>query len=74
MDYNELITSTGETMGRLTVVPPRVARHKVRHIGSASRAGRGHDAGRTAKVIDLRAYSGRNVIRFPHRNGPHPAA
>ncbi|MEV5407359.1 hypothetical protein AB0K60_00770 [Thermopolyspora sp. NPDC052614] len=59
---------------RLTVVPPSVARHKIRYIGSALRGGRGRDLGRAGKVIDLRAYSGRNVIRFPRRGEPHPAA
>ncbi|MEU4575802.1 hypothetical protein [Nonomuraea sp. NPDC023979] len=50
-------------------VPPRVARHKIRDIGSA---GRRHVQGRDPKVVDLRAYTGRNVIRFP--GGPAPAA
>lgn len=61
-------------MGRLTVVPPPVARHKIRYIGATPRGRPGHDARSAGKVIDLRAYSGRNVIRFPCPNGPHSAA
>ncbi|MFI7699150.1 hypothetical protein [Nonomuraea sp. NPDC049480] len=55
-------------MNRLVVVPPHVARHKVRDICSADRRRPPADP----KVIDLRAYSGRNVIHFP--SGPVPAA
>ncbi|GAA2403450.1 hypothetical protein GCM10010404_71920 [Nonomuraea africana] len=50
------------------VVPPHVARHKVRDIGSARREKGQADP----KVVDLIAYSGRNVIRLP--SGPPPAA
>jgi hypothetical protein len=53
---------------RLVVVPPHVVRHKVRDIRSADRRKPPADP----KVIDLRAYTGRNVIRFP--GGPTPAA
>jgi hypothetical protein len=53
---------------RLVVVPPHVARHKVRDIRSADRRRPPADP----KVIDLRAYTGRNVIHFP--GGPTPAA
>ncbi|NUR89150.1 MAG: hypothetical protein HOY71_34130 [Nonomuraea sp.] len=56
-------------MKRLVVVPPHIARHKVRDIRGASRTNR---APADPKVVDLRAYSGRNVIRFP--GGPTPAA
>jgi len=56
-------------MNRLVAVTPHVARHKVRDIRSADR----HSSISTdPKVVDLRAYSGRNVIRFP--GGPTPAA
>lgn len=58
-------------MKRLVVVPPHVARHKIRDIRSGDRRRpvvHDHDP----KVVDLRAYSGRNVIRFPE--GPTPAA
>ncbi len=55
-------------MNRLVAVAPRVARHKVRDIRSADRRKIVTDP----KVVDLRAYSGRNVIRFP--GGPTPAA
>ncbi|MGW4795296.1 hypothetical protein [Nonomuraea sp. MG754425] len=55
-------------MKRLVAVPPPVARHKIRDI----RAGDRHKPAADPKVIDLRAYSGRNVIRFP--GGPTPAA
>ncbi|MFI6816483.1 hypothetical protein ACIBG7_29050 [Nonomuraea sp. NPDC050328] len=51
------------------VVPPRVARHKVRDIRSADRH---KPAAPDPKVVDLHAYSGRNVIPFP--DGPAPAA
>jgi 3-keto-L-gulonate-6-phosphate decarboxylase len=51
------------------VVPPHVGRHKIRDIRSAHR----HRAvAADPKVIDLHAYSGRNVLRFP--GGPTPAA
>ncbi len=50
-------------------MPPRVARHKVRDIGSG---GRRRTQGHDPKVVDLRAYTGRNVLRFP--GGPAPAA
>jgi hypothetical protein len=56
-------------MKRLVVVPPHVARHKIRDIHSADRR---HKPPADPKVIDLHAYSGRNVIRFP--GGPTPAA
>ncbi|MFI6504308.1 hypothetical protein [Nonomuraea typhae] len=56
-------------MKRLVVVPPRIARHKVRDIRSA---GRRRPVAPDPKVVDLRAYSGRNVILFP--GGPTPAA
>ncbi|MEU4327497.1 hypothetical protein [Nonomuraea dietziae] len=55
-------------MTRLVVVPAHVARHKVRDIGSARRENGKADP----KVVDLVAYSGRNVIRLP--SGPTPAA
>ncbi|MEU0570711.1 hypothetical protein ABZ297_35695 [Nonomuraea sp. NPDC005983] len=63
-------------MKTLVVVPPLVPRavlshvlsHKVRDIRSAARRRPPADP----KVVDLRAYSGRNVIRFP--GGPTPAA
>ncbi|GAA3691112.1 hypothetical protein GCM10022224_065690 [Nonomuraea antimicrobica] len=50
-------------------VPPPVARHKVRDICVADRRNK---PATDSKVVDLRAYSGRNVIRFP--GGPTPAA
>ncbi|MEV4468010.1 hypothetical protein [Nonomuraea sp. NPDC049504] len=56
-------------MKRLAVVPPAVARHKIRDIRAA---GRRRKPPADAKVVDLRAYTGRNVIRFP--GGPTPAA
>jgi hypothetical protein len=56
-------------MKRLVVVPPHTARHKVRDIRSADRR---RPAPPDPKVVDLRAYTGRNVIRFP--DGPTPAA
>ncbi|GIH90463.1 hypothetical protein Pta02_24880 [Planobispora takensis] len=52
------------------VVPPHVARIKIRDIRSATRRRSPGDP----KVVDLRAYTGRNVIRFPRANGPTPAA
>ncbi|GIH76345.1 hypothetical protein Plo01_27740 [Planobispora longispora] len=51
-------------------VPPYVARIKIRDIRSATRRRAPGDA----KVIDLRAYTGRNIIRFPRPSGPTPAA
>lgn len=54
---------------RLEVVPTRVARHKVRDI---RKAGRRKPAQTDPTVVDLSAYSGRNVIRLP--TGPMPAA
>jgi hypothetical protein len=56
-------------MKRLAVVSPHVVRHKVRDIRSADRR---RPAPPDPKVVDLRAYTGRNVIRFP--GGPAPAA
>ncbi|GAA2216557.1 hypothetical protein GCM10009850_120270 [Nonomuraea monospora] len=55
-------------MNRLVAVPPPVARHKVRDIRSIGRRTPPADP----KVIDLHAYTGKNVIRFP--GGPTPAA
>ncbi|GAA3226021.1 hypothetical protein GCM10020216_040640 [Nonomuraea helvata] len=49
-------------------VAPHIARHKVRDIRSADHRKPPADP----KVIDLRAYTGRNIIRFP--GGPTPAA
>ena len=57
-------------MKRLVVVPPHIARHKIRDIRAADR--RRPSVAADPKVIDLRAYTGRNVIRFP--GGPTPAA
>ncbi|WP_176728330.1 hypothetical protein [Planobispora rosea] len=51
-------------------VPPYVERIKIRDIRSVTRRRAPGDA----KVVDLRAYTGRNVIRFPHPSGPTPAA
>ena len=56
-------------MKRLVVVPPHIASHKGRDIRSADRR---HKPPVDPKVVDLRAYTGRNVIRFP--GGPAPAA
>ncbi|MEU7892123.1 hypothetical protein AB0B45_04580 [Nonomuraea sp. NPDC049152] len=50
-------------------MPPRVARHKIRDIREA---GRRKPAQTDSTVVDLSAYSGRNVIRLP--SGPTPAA
>lgn len=72
-------------MTRLTVVPPPQAqRHVVRTIDSAARrrARRGatvvslfrHPRSGHGKVVDLRAYTGRNVICFPGPQDPTPAA
>ncbi|SDK73322.1 hypothetical protein [Nonomuraea jiangxiensis] len=55
-------------MKRLVVVPPQIARHKVRDIRSADPRKPPADP----KVVDLRAYTGKNVIHFP--GGPTPAA
>ncbi|MEO3873043.1 hypothetical protein ABGB18_29870 [Nonomuraea sp. B12E4] len=55
-------------MKRLVAVPPQIARHKVRDIRSADHRKPATDP----KVVDLRAYTGKNVIRFP--GGPTPAA
>ncbi|MFC5814275.1 hypothetical protein [Nonomuraea harbinensis] len=57
-------------MRRLVTVPPRIATHKIRDIRSA--AVHRKQAAVDPKVVDLRAYTGRNVIRFP--DGPTPAA
>ncbi|WP_165781583.1 hypothetical protein [Streptosporangium minutum] len=57
-------------MKRLVVVPPYVARLKIRDIRSATR----RRAAADAKVVDLRAYTGRNILRFPLASGPTPAA
>ncbi|MBF8187401.1 hypothetical protein ITP53_16995 [Nonomuraea sp. K274] len=54
-------------MKRLVAVPPHVARHKIRDIRSADHPKPPADP----KVIDLRAYTGKNVILFP---GPTSAA
>ncbi|MEV8632273.1 hypothetical protein AB0395_11520 [Streptosporangium sp. NPDC051023] len=51
-------------------MPPYVARLKIRDIRSATRRRSAGDA----KVVDLRAYTGRNVLRFPLAGGPTPAA
>ncbi|MFF5208158.1 hypothetical protein [Streptosporangium sp. NPDC000396] len=51
-------------------MPPRVARLKIRDIRSAPHRRTAGDA----KVVDLRAYTGRNVIRFPNPGGPTSAA
>lgn len=56
-------------MKRLVVVPPHIARHKVRDIRSRDRHNR---PSADPKVVDLGAYSGRNVIPFP--DGPLSAA
>ncbi|GAA3440982.1 hypothetical protein Pve01_20670 [Planomonospora venezuelensis] len=52
------------------VVPPYVARIKIRDIRSAARRRAPGDT----KVVDLRAYTGGNVIRFPRPGGPTSAA
>lgn len=57
-------------MKRLTLVPAYMPRHKVRDIGSAVR----RRAVRDRQVIDLHAYTGRNVVRLRPRNEPTPAA
>ena len=57
-------------MKRLVVVPPYVARLKIRDIHSVTRRGVTGDA----KVVDLNAYNGRNVLRFPQTSGPTSAA
>ncbi|MFG2077581.1 hypothetical protein SAMN05421874_13167 [Nonomuraea maritima] len=55
-------------MKKLAVVPTHPVRHTVRDIRTASRRKPLTDS----KVVDLRAYTGRNVIRFP--GGPTSAA
>ncbi|WP_344864985.1 hypothetical protein [Planomonospora alba] len=57
-------------MKRLVAVPPYVTRLKIRDIRSATR----RKASGDTKVVDLRAYTGRNVVRFPLTSGPTPAA
>ncbi|SDG32685.1 hypothetical protein SAMN05421505_103200 [Sinosporangium album] len=57
-------------MTRFTVVPDHTPRHKVRHIRSAAGRRRTGDS----KVVDLRAYTGRNVLHFPAGKEPTPAA
>ncbi|MCG5219512.1 hypothetical protein [Streptosporangium sp. KLBMP 9127] len=57
-------------MKRLVVLPPIVARHKIRDIRTAHRRRRAVDA----TVVDLRAWAGRNIIRFPRTSGPTSAA
>ncbi|MFI7538008.1 hypothetical protein [Streptosporangium sp. NPDC049376] len=57
-------------MKRLVLVPPSVARLKIRDIRSVRRRGGASDT----KVVDLRAYTGRNILRFPATSGPTPAA
>jgi hypothetical protein len=69
ISYNKTITPGG-SMKRLVVVPPYVARLKIRDIRSATRRRTPGDT----KVVDLRAYTGRNVLRFPRTSGPTPAA
>ncbi len=59
-------------MNRLVAVPPHIARHKIRDIRSVDRRKRPAEPAPADPVIDLRAYAGRNVIRFP--GGPTPAA
>jgi hypothetical protein len=56
-------------MTRLVAVPEYVPRHKVRDIRSRHQRRPVDDT----KVVDLQAYAGRNIIRFP-RSGPTPAA
>ncbi|MEU4405606.1 hypothetical protein AB0F88_13840 [Streptosporangium sp. NPDC023963] len=51
-------------------MPPYVARLKIRDIRSATRRGVAGDT----KVVDLSAYTGRNVLRFPRTSGPTSAA
>jgi hypothetical protein len=59
-------------MKRLVAVPPHIARHKIRDIRSVDRRRQPADPATAEPVVDLRAYAGRNVIRFP--GGPTPAA
>lgn len=54
----------------VTVVPSLA---KVRDIRTASRRRPAWDR-RDRKIVDLRAYTGGNVIRFPKRSGPTSAA
>ncbi|GLW07979.1 hypothetical protein Misp01_31090 [Microtetraspora sp. NBRC 13810] len=61
------------------MVPPNVTRHTIRDIRSARRHRpaadtRVSDTKMIDKVVDLRAWSGRNVIRFPRTGGPTSAA
>ncbi|MFJ2032701.1 hypothetical protein [Streptosporangium sp. NPDC087985] len=51
-------------------MPPYVARLKIRDIRSAARRRVSADT----KVVDLRAYTGQNILRFPLTGGPTPAA
>ncbi|WP_406313098.1 hypothetical protein OHA77_32195 [Streptosporangium sp. NBC_01639] len=51
-------------------MPPYVTRLKIRDIRSATRRKSVTDA----KVVDLRAYTGRNILRFPLAGDPTPAA
>lgn len=60
-------------MRRLAVVPSHVARLKIRDIRSIRSATRRRTFG-DAKVVDLRAYTGGNVLRFLQPSGPTPAA
>ncbi|GGP85691.1 hypothetical protein GCM10010140_13810 [Streptosporangium pseudovulgare] len=51
-------------------MPPQVARLKIRDIRSVKHRRTAGDG----KVVDLRAYAGRNVVLFPRTSGPTPAA
>ncbi|MBX6384610.1 MAG: hypothetical protein IRZ07_16860 [Microbispora sp.] len=60
----------------LTVVPSLAKIQplaKVRDIRTALRRGPKRDR-KDRKIVDLRAYTGGNVIRFPRTSGPTPAA
>ncbi|PZG42986.1 hypothetical protein C1I98_19080 [Spongiactinospora gelatinilytica] len=59
-------------MRKLVAVVPHAARHKIRDIRSARR--RPATAAPDPAVVDLRAWTGRNVIPFPREGGPTPAA
>ncbi|RBQ19795.1 hypothetical protein DP939_13880 [Spongiactinospora rosea] len=59
-------------MRKLAAVPPHTARHKIRDIRSARR--RPAAPAPDPAVVDLRAWTGRNVIRFPRGGDPAPAA
>jgi hypothetical protein len=48
-----------------------VARHKIRDIRSAHQRSR---AAVDSTVVDLKAWAGRNIIRFPRTSGPASAA